>query len=91
MNIKYFSVNDLCFVEREIDLNEIIYFGMLKNSDGKVGFLKLKSNETISCIISEYISEMEQKLQYIENYRLIKSNQVISIFFLKTKKSIDNQ
>jgi hypothetical protein len=91
MNIKYFSVNDLCFVEREINLNEIIYFGMLKNSDGEVGFLKLKSNETISCIASEYISEMEQKLQYIENHQIIKSNQVISIFFLKTKKSIDKE
>lgn len=78
MNIKHFSIKNLCFVETEINLKEIDYFGTIQNS----GFIKMKSGEIIDYVENPFI---------ILLVRILKSNNIksqrencgnISIFFI---------
>ncbi len=78
MNIKHFSIKNLCFVEKDIDINEIDYFGTIQNS----GFIKMKSGEIIDYVENPFI---------ILLVRILRSNNIksqrkncgnISIFFI---------
>lgn len=58
MNIKHFSIKNLCFVETEINLKEIDYFGTIQNS----GFIKMKSGEMLEYIERPFIVSLVRNL-----------------------------
>lgn len=78
MNIKHFSIKNLCFVETEINLKEIDYFGTIQNS----GFIKMKSGEMLEYIERPFIVPLVRNLLLNNIKTKSEWNGSVRIFFV---------
>lgn len=78
MNIKHFSFKNLCFVETEINLKEIDYFGTIQNS----GFIKMKSGEMLEYIERPFIVPLVRNLLLNNIKTKSEWNGSVRIFFV---------
>ena len=78
MIIKHFSIKNLCFVETEINLKEIDYFGTIQNS----GFIKMKSGEMLEYIERPFIVPLVRNLLLNNIKTKSEWNGSVRIFFV---------